>query len=187
MKELSDKKNKSIFKLSQFLLMPLLAGLILVGFTVFWLEAVWLKITAILIVSVLLGLKLELQRAKIETGSNSNPEVIQPIEPAATDELLQSLSEVIEQVIDVSNRQIENSRVQTEEAITQMSVRFTSLVGRLNSALDAATLSNAAVPATDGTASTLLDNVFTNSRAQLSGVIGNLAEALVNRNHHLSN
>lgn len=181
MKELSDKENKSIFKLSQFLVLPLLAGLILVGLTVFWLEAVWLKVAIILIVSVLLGLKLELQRGQVELSATSIPEVNQPTEPAATDELLQSLSEVIDQVIDVSNRQIENSRFQTEEAITQMSARFTSLVGRLNSALDAATLSNASVPATDGSASTLLDNVFTNSRVQLSGVIGNLSEALVSR------
>ncbi len=181
MTESNNKEKKPSLKLSQFLLLPLLAGLILVGLTVFWLETVWLKVSIILIVSVLLGLKLELQRGQVELAATSASEVAQTIEPAATDELLQSLSEVIHQVIDVSNRQIENSRFQTEEAITQMSVRFTSLVGRLNSALDAATLSNAIVPAVDGTASTLLDNVFTNSHEQLSGVIGNLAEALVNR------
>ena len=94
---------------------------------------------------------------------------------------MHDLSEVIIQVIDVSNRQIENSRIQTEDAITKMSSRFTSLVARLNSALEAATLSNASVPANDGSDSTLLDNVFTNSRNQLSGFISNLAEALVNR------
>lgn len=181
MTDINDKKNKSKLKLSQFLVLPLLAGLILVGLTVFWLEATWLKAVIIIAVSLLLGLKLELQRGHIGSVTTPDSEVIQNIEPVATDELLQSLSEIIDQVIEVSNRQIENSRSQTEEAITQMSSRFTSLVGRLNSALDAATLSNASVPGTDGADSTLLDNVFTNSRAQLSGVISNLAEALVNR------
>ena len=181
MTDINNKKNKRVFKLSQFLILPLLTGLILAGLTVFWIDAVWAKVAIIMVVSALLGLKLELQRAQKESVTTPSSEAMQTIEPAATDKLLQSLSEVIDQVIDVSNRQIESSRFQTEEAITQMSERFTSLVGRLNSALDAATLSNAAVPATDGSASTLLDNVFTNSRAQLSGVIANLAEALVNR------
>ena len=63
----------------------------------------------------------------------------------------------------------------------QMSSRFTSLVSRLNSALDAANLSNSVMPAQDGSASTLLDNVFMNSRAELSSVITNLAEGLVGR------
>lgn len=94
---------------------------------------------------------------------------------------MHDLSALIVKVIDISNLQIENSRKQTEEAITQMSSRFTSLITRLNSALDAATLSNASVPDNGGNESTLLDNVFANSRLQLSGVITNLADALVNR------
>ena len=53
---------------------------------------------------------------------------------------MQDFSEVIIKVIEVSNLQIETSRSQTEDAINKMSSRFTSLVTRLNSALDAATL-----------------------------------------------
>jgi methyl-accepting chemotaxis protein len=178
---MNDKKIKPPFKLSQFLLLPILLGFLLVGLTVFWIELVWLKVSIIIIASALVGLKLERQHTRTEPANEVVAEVTQDIKPASTEQWMHDLSDVIIQVIDVSNRQIENSRIQTEEAITNMSSRFTSLVERLNSSLEAATLSNAAVPATDGSDSTLLDNVFTNSRSQLSGVITNLAEALVNR------
>jgi len=175
-------KNKSTFKFSQFLILPILVGLVLVGLTVFTVESVWINTSIIIIVSLLLGVKLELLRGKQNTIA---PEVEEPTNIVTStnphSDSMKNLSEVINQVIEISNRQIENSRHQTEEAITTMSIRFSSLVTRLNSALEAATLSNAAVPAEDGSASTLLDNVFTNSRGQLSGVISNLAEALVNR------
>ena len=174
-------ENKSTFKVSQFLVLPIIMGLILVGLTVFWLETVWIKAAIIIVISVLLGLKLELQQKKMVLAIVEITETAVEDAPVANQEWMHDLSDVIIQVIEVSNRQIENSRTQTEEAITLMSLRFTSLVSRLNSALEAATLSNASVPAIDGSESTLLDNVFTNSRAQLSGVITNLAEALVNR------
>lgn len=124
---------------------------------------------------------MSLNKKKQNQKYSLNSEIVEKVQPASSDEMLQNMSEVITQVIEISNRQIENSRVQTEEAITHMSSRFTSLVSRLNAALDAATLSNAAVPATDGSPSTLLDNVFTNSREQLSLVNSKHAEALVNR------
>lgn len=178
---MSDKKTKSSFKLSQFLLLPFLLGLLLVGLTVFWLEEAWLKASVIILASAIVGLRLEWQRARTEPDNTAVAEVTQNNKQVSSEQWMHDLSEVIIQVIDVSNRQIENSRIQTEAAITQMSSRFTSLVARLNSALEAATLSNAEVPASDGSDSTLLDNVFTNSRAKLSGVITNLADALVNR------
>ena len=178
---MSDKKTKSPFKLSQFLLLPFLLGLLLVGLTVFWLEEAWLKASVIILASAIVGLRLEWQRARTEPDNTAVAEVTQNNKQVSSEQWMHDLSEVIIQVIDVSNRQIENSRIQTETAITQMSSRFTSLVARLNSALEAATLSNAEVPASDGSDSTLLDNVFTNSRAKLSGVITNLADALVNR------
>ena len=174
-------ENKSTFKFSQFLILPILAGLILVGLTVFAVESAWINVSIIMIVSVLLGLKLEVQRGQLGPDSTTSTEMIENIEPDVTAASIENLSEVINQVIEVANRQIENSRIQTEEAITTMSMRFSSLVGRLNSALDAATLSNASLPAEDGSDSTLSDNVFINSRNQLSNVITNLAEALVNR------
>ena len=175
-------KNKSTFKFSQFLILPILAGLLLVGLTVFAVESAWINAGIITVVVVLLGLKLELLRGQLESEYDSTISTeIERAEQNVTAGSIENLSEVISQVIEVSNRQIENSRFQTEEAITTMSMRFGSLVGRLNSALEAARLSNVAVPAVDGSESTLLDNVFMNSRGQLSDVITNLAEALVNR------
>ena len=177
---MENKDNKSFLNISPFLALPILVGLIILVVTVFVVETTWIKVTTILLASVFLAIRLDtLQRR------NNNDDVVNAEEqiasPSSNEFLMQDLSDIITQVIEISNRQIENSRSQTEEAITEMSSRFTSLVGKLNSALEAATLSNAAVPADDGSASTLLDNVFTNSREQLSGVITNLAEALVNR------
>ncbi len=174
--------NKSTFKFSLFFILPVLAGLVLIGLTVLAVESVWINAGIIIVISVLLGLKLELLRAK-EASDDVAVEIEKSVvtDTSVTIASMQNLSEVISQVIEISNRQIENSRLQTEEAITTMSTRFSSLVGRLNSALEAATLSNASVPAEDGSESTLLDNVFMNSRGQLSKVITNLAAALVNR------
>lgn len=176
-------KNKSIFKLTPFLIFPILAGLLFVGMTFFAVESVWLNVSIIIIVSILLGLKLNWLQGNVLESINTQAEVTQSVKlnNDAIVDSMKSLSEVINQVIEVSNRQIESSRQQTEEAITTMSIRFSSLVGRLNSALEAATLSNASLPAVDGSDSTLLDNVFMNSRGQLSDVITNLADALVNR------
>jgi len=176
---MEKKKNK--FKLSEFLIFPLLAGLIIVGLTVFWIETAWIKVAIIIIATALVGVKLELQRGRMELANLSVAEEVQNTELQEAHDPMQDLSMVINEIIEVSNRQIENSRFQTEDAITQMSLRFTSLVGRLNSALEAARLSNSEMPAIDGSESTLLDNVFTNSRTQLAGVITNLAEALVSR------
>ena len=174
-------EDKSTLKLSQFLVLPVLAGLILIGLTVFWFEAAWLKAVTILLVSGLLAFRFESLRAKLE---QTVAEVVLEKEETTTvsaDAQIEKLSSVINEVIDVSNRQIENSRTQTEEAITQMSARFASLVGRLNYAVEAANLANAELPAEDGSPSTLLDNVFIDSRRQLLGVITTLAEALANR------
>ena len=170
------------FKMSQFFVLPLLASGIFVAL-IFINLTTWLSVSIIIAVSLLVAIRLEGQRKKLRL-----PEVVslskEPTEngvPASESLQMQGLLEMIDQVIEISNRQIENSRAQTETAITQMSSRFTSLVDRLNGALEAATLSNVSVPNQSGKDSTLLDNVFENSRIQLSAVINNLAEALVNR------
>ncbi|MCW8988130.1 MAG: methyl-accepting chemotaxis protein [Gammaproteobacteria bacterium] len=174
-------KSISTLKLSQFLILPLIAGLILIGFTIFWIETVWINVTIIMLVSIFVAVKLELQRKKLEEKTVQENDVAEISQLVTVDGKLENLSDVINQVIEVTNRQIENSRFQTEEAIMTMSSRFTSLVDRLNYAVEAAALSNAELPAEDGSPSTLLDNVFTDSRKQLLGVITNLAEALANR------
>ena len=175
------KRDELKFKLSQFLILPLLAGLILVGLTVFIIETAWIKVVVIIIGTALLGVKLELQRGRMALAILSEVEESKELESESDYDPMQNLSEIINEIVVVSNRQIENSRLQTEEAITVMSLRFTSLVGRLNSALDAANLANSEMPAADGSESTLLDNVFSNSRVQLAGVITTLAEALMGR------
>ena len=168
--------------MSQFFVLPLLASGIFVALTFINLTT-WLSVSIIMVVSLLVAIRLEGQRKKLIL-----PEVVTPSsrqtedsEPANESLQMQGLLEMIEQVVEISNRQIEGSRSQTETAITEMSSRFTSLVNRLNGALEAATLSNVAVPNQSGKDSTLLDNVFENSRIQLSAVINNLAEALINR------
>ena len=178
---MNKKKNKFTAKLSPFLVLPLLVGLILVALTVFWIESAWVKALTIIVCSIFLALRLEFLRKKFETENVAVVETLVTEEVGSTEQWMTDLSDVIIEVIDVSNRQIENSRVQTEEAIMQMSTRFTSLVTRLNSALDAATLSNSSLPASDGSDSTLLDNVFMNSKAELASVITNHSDALVNR------
>jgi len=174
-------KKFSSFKLSQFLILPIFAGLVLTGMTLLALDSVWANVSIIMLVSLFLGTKLELKRRSLMLDETTVTESVQNTQAVTSDFQMQKLSEVIEQVIEVSNRQIESSRLQTEQAITEMSSRFTSLVGRLNTALEAATLANARMPSVDGTKETLLDNVFANSRIQLESVITNLAEALVNR------
>jgi len=176
-----EKKSNFISKLNPFLVLPILVGLLLVGLTVFWIESAWINAGIIIVFSILLALRLEFLRKKIEVGMPAAVEDINVQKMNSSDQWMDDLSEVVIEVIEVSNRQIENSRTQTEEAIMQMSSRFTSLVSRLNSALDAANLSNSVMPAQDGSASTLLDNVFMNSRAELSNVITNLSEGLVGR------
>lgn len=175
-----DNKIKFLPKLNSFLLLPIFLGITFVALLVI-VDLLWLQIALILIASVVVGLKLQHLNAKADSLKTVIPESIQNTEQAINEQWMHDLSEVIIKVIEVSNLQIENSRVQAEDAITQMSSRFTSLVLRLTSALDAAKLSNASVPANDGSESTLLDNVFENSRNQLSGVITNLADALINR------
>lgn len=172
-------EEKSTLKISQFLVLPLMAGLILIGLTVFGFESAWLKVATILIVTLLLAIRLEILRSKLEPPTEDTDVI--DYKSVSTDQQIEQLSEVINEIIEVSNRQIENSRTQTENAITEMSSRFTTLVGRLNYAVEAANLANAELPAEDGSASTLLDNVFTDSRQQLLGVITTLAEALDNR------
>ncbi|MDH5600492.1 MAG: methyl-accepting chemotaxis protein [Gammaproteobacteria bacterium] len=163
------------------MVLPLVAGLVLIGLTVFLVETAWINIVIILLISGILSFRLEKLRISIEKSVVTEAEKIEESNIDNTDVQLENIANVITQVIEVSNRQIESSRNQTEDAISMMSGRFTSLVGRLNNAVEAANLANAELPAEDGSDSTLLDNVFADSRKQLLGVVTNLGEALANR------
>lgn len=178
-------KIKLPYKFNPFLILPILTGVIIAG--VDYLDLVSFELRAIMIMLLLTFVAIKLNKVNKRSNSGKEPvesttQLTEEIDPASSsNQQMQDFSEVIERVIEVSNRQIEQSRFQTEEAITLMSSRFTSLVSRLNSALDAATLANAELPDKDGNNSTLLDNVFASSRESLAHVITNLAEALVNR------
>lgn len=184
LKLMNKNTNKSKLKLSlsQFLILPLLTGLLAVV-TIFVVDNVWIEAAIIIIATIFLAIKLELlQRSKIAAATLlAEEEQKQNSALKVAHDPIQDLSIVINEIIEVSNRQIENSRLQTENAINDMSLRFTSLVERLNSALEAAMLANSEMPATDGSASTLLDNVFDNSRTQLASVINTLSESLASR------
>lgn len=64
---MNDKKNKFSFKLSQFLLLPILVGVLLVALTVFLIDAAWVKISVILLFSIALGIKLESLQKKLNS------------------------------------------------------------------------------------------------------------------------
>lgn len=174
-------KIKSPIKLSQFLLFPVLLGIFLIALTVFVVDSTWLNVAIILIASTFVGLLLQKAHLKSEVEETAAIEEIQHVGNDKSEQWMHDLSQVMVKIVEVSNLQIEHSRTQTEGAINQMSERFTSLVSRLNSALVAATLSNANVPGTDGKPSTLLDNIFFDSRGKLTGIVAQLADALTNR------
>ncbi len=170
-------KRTNKISLSQFFWLPVLMGIFVVLGTSVVYETSFVLIVGVLAVSLLFGFKLEKEKtnlleAKVETVSSENN--FQNKQSGQ----IEHFANVITQVIEVSNRQIESSRSQTEEAISEMALRFGSLVQRLNSALDSARLANVSVP-TEGKSA--LSNVFENSREQLSGVIQNMNAAMVDR------
>jgi len=134
-------------------------------------------VVVVLGASFITALKLEKDRKKLNAV---NETMIPAVNTSQNQQNIQieHFSDVITQVLDVSNRQIESSRSQSEEAITQMSLRFGTLVQRLNSALELARLANAEVP---GNEETVLTNIFENSRIQLNGVMKNMDVALASR------
>lgn len=171
-------------KFNPYLILPIMLGVILSLSIILMPGMVFVNVTLSLLGLTGLGVYLSKHHQKhIDAPVTETEEQVPQLsaEMQSTRDQMQQVVDVLNQVIDVSNRQIESSRFQTETAINTMSERFTSLVGRLNTALDAAALANAELPAEDGSSSTILDNVFINSRKQLKGVITNMSEALINR------
>ncbi len=167
--------NKS---LSRFLFLPVFVGLLIVVTTSMVFYASIIYIVSILAVCFLLGIKLEKDKNKLLAAKDETIVLDEGSFQNEQNDQIEHFTNVITQVIEVSNRQIESSRSQTEEAITEMAHRFGNLVQRLNSALDAARLANAQV-SDNGT--TILTNVFENSRTQLNGVLQSMHSALVGR------
>jgi len=81
------------------------------------------------------------------------------------------------EVMDLSVQHIENSRTQLEQAISEMSVRFASIVERMNSSMDAAR----AVSMVSGQEDVGMNAVFTNSKNQLTQLVHKMSESLTGR------
>lgn len=163
---------------SLFFWLPVLVGIfsIILGAVIYEISAVFS--VGVLLVSFFTGYKLEKMKAELISIEEDAKILDESNFQNQQNNQIEHFSNIITQVLEVSNRQIESSRSQTEEAITEMSVRFASLVQRLNTALDSARLANASVPS-EG--KTILTNVFENSRVQLNGVMNNMHDALDDR------
>ncbi len=174
------KVNNSKIIRNQLLWLPMLSG-IFIAAVVSLIASFSLSLVIIIIVtSIVTGLKLTLsQNAVLSTMTSTMESTIAELQ-SHDDQAVQieQLSSVITQVIEVSNRQIESSRVQTEQAITEMAMRFGSIVERLTVALESAKLANVAVPQEGDT---VLENIFLNSSKQLSEMNSNMGEALTDR------
>jgi len=174
-------KSKTTLKFSQFFILPLIAGIIIAATSQFAVNSIWLNVAIIMVISLLLAFKLERTKKRLSKAENlAEDDAATPL-MVNSDQTMLAVEQAIEQVIEVCNRQIDSSRVQTEEAINVMSSRFTSLVTRLNTALEIAALSNSAVTSATGLDTTVLDSVFENSRQELTGIVKNLSSALVER------
>jgi len=171
------KKIISKLSMSTFVWFPIVMGLIVSiilsvvhGFSI-------VVVALVLSTSFITAFKLEKDRKKLTVVAETIPST-SDVSLNQQNIQIEHFSNVITQVLEVSNRQIESSRSQTEEAITQMSLRFGNLIQRLNTALESAKLANAELP--DG-GETVLTNVFENSRIQLNGVMKSMDAALTSR------
>jgi len=164
--------------LSQFFWLPVLLGFLSIGLASVLINLFVIFIMGMLAFSIFIGLKLEKEKRKLVVVIHEEDVVEEENHKQNQNIQIEHFSNVITQVIEVSNRQIESSRQQTEQAITEMALRFGTLVERLNTALEAAKLANASVP-TEG--KSLLTNVFENSRTQLNSVMQDMGAALIDR------
>lgn len=171
-------KKINITSLSQFFWLPLFMGLIIVLEISLIYSISIVFIIGIVAISFLIGFKLENSKLKLLAEKEEIIVIDESNFQNKQNDQIEHFTNVITQVVEISSRQIENSRSQTEEAITEMALRFGSLVERLNNALDSARLANASVP---NEGKTILTNVFENSREQLNSVMQNMHAALVGR------
>ena len=171
-------KKINIPSFSQFFWLPvLMGGLVILAVSLIYSASI-IFIAGVLIAGFLIGYKLEKMKIKLLFDMDDTIIHDESDFQNMQNNQIEHFSNTITQVLDVSNRQIESSRSQTEEAITEMAMRFGGLVERLNVALDSAKLANANVPS-EGRS--ILTNVFENSRTQLNGVMSNMSAAMVDR------
>jgi len=173
-------KPNAIKNTSQFFWLPLFSGIVISSVALFLTSNSLVLGICILIISIAVGARLESLKNKLINIEHETDMVSVEEQHQQQNIKVEHLSYVVTQVVEVSNRQIESSRQQTEDAITAMAMRFGNLVTRLDSALKSAKIANATVEEGDNKDS-ILATVFSNSRSQLTGVINNLSDAMENR------
>jgi len=104
--------------------LPILAGILIVTVTLFLASMSVVLAVIIMAISVITGVSLSL-------SSNTKPVTLEDHHKQ-----IEQLSTAISKVIEVTNRQIESTRTQTEEAITEMTVCIGIIIQRLNNALN---------------------------------------------------
>ena len=86
-------------------------------------------------------------------------------------------AELTEEVVALVSKQIESSRRQLEDAISEMSQRFSNIVDRLKHSMDAAN----AVSMVSGMENVGMDAVFDNSQEQLNLLVRRMSDSVVGR------
>lgn len=85
------------------------------------------------------------------------------------------------EVVDLATRQIESGRVQLEEAVSEMSVRFSQIVDRLNSSMNAAR----SVSLVYGEGDVGMNAVFNSSQDQLDQLVKQIGDTMQSRKQAL--
>jgi len=99
------------------------------------------------------------------------------------DHYLSSREQFGDAVLPVWARHIENSRSQMEDAVTDLAGRFSSIVDKLDNALQAASMSGGKAGKSGGNA---LVDVFSNSETQLGSVVASMKSAMESKNAMLA-
>ncbi|MDH5408676.1 MAG: methyl-accepting chemotaxis protein [Gammaproteobacteria bacterium] len=97
-------------------------------------------------------------------------------------DFVDSFESSVSRLMDLSSKQIDLSRNQTEEAVKTLSKRFSGLVQSLTAAVEASRSTSGDM--TDGSGGVV--QIFENGRDQLSTLVDNLAQSMQNRNKLLT-
>lgn len=124
---------------------------------------------------LLLRTALRVSRTAVRDSIDNEPD----IEHNNACQLLDSVTGVTVRVSRLSSEQIETSRVQTEDAVINLSQRFAAITQRLTTSIKA---SESLCQNQDGN----FASVFDDSRNQLSGLLNHLDASVVSRNQMLA-
>ncbi len=133
---------------------------------------------SIFVTALLIGLYLFMLRQQrmatrlLEKSWQEDSERLRKTRPP--EEFLASMESAMSQLCDITAKQVELSRAQTEEAIKALSKRFGGLVKSLNSAVAASSQTAGNMADDDG--NTVLA-VFESSRHKLSGLVDRMAQS----------